>query len=216
MRKFIFTAALLAALMVSQMALAAPLDDYGKAGNFAVGAYYRHSKYTSEGEEILKKSGFGLDLAGTVSKKIALEFSYNGADKKTDEVGDTIKFLSYDFNVKYMACKTDKIAIMPYVGLSLDRIKVDENSDSWKETRTQAVIGATGVFKLADKMKAYADLGLGGKLFRWKLGLAYEVVKNLDVDLGYAWRRVKMDNDLGEDFKITRKGIMIGLTYKFQ
>jgi len=226
--------ALLVALtfLVSSLAFAAPLDNYKKAGNAALGIFYKYDKISSDaiggGTGKSSESALAFNLAATIAKNLALEFNYGGNPKVAmvaagggaGSAYGNLKYLDYDIKIKYMATKANKMAVTPYVGFAYDKIKDKYPSAPQfdeKDSRGQAIIGVAGVFTLANKFKAYADVGLGTKLFAWKVGLSYEVAKKLDIDLGYSWRRCEFKEYAGvNEPKLTKKGLLFGITIKFQ
>ena len=251
-------------LLMTSSALASPLDDYSKAGNVGVSIYTMRADmgndYTSSaiselnsGVDFGNKWSWGGELTVTVAPKWALAFDYAQYKNKDVKLRDwgiardnlSSSLQSTNLKIRYQALKNEKLSLVTYLGIGLNKSRQFLRYDSVTGTstlgystkrKTSLLAGVTVVYALdRDKrFKTYFDGALGNKMYSWNIGVSYEVVKNLELDFGYKCYQVRgleygyLETDLTSSggvthrypadrgkIKSTSKGIYFGLSYKF-
>ena len=147
MKKVLFLTVLLT-LLLAGSALAAPLADYSKAGNFGIsifaqrtdmeddrtveggdpdslGAYNRKFDYGA-------KWSWGGEMTVSFAKGWALSFDYLDSKNKETlynpvttifQFGMYSRLKSHNIKLKYQAYKSDKLFIAPYLGVALNKLQ---------------------------------------------------------------------------------------------
>ena len=219
MKKLLFILCVLLAFATT--ALAAPLDDADKVGNFAATVYGMHDNQKANvdalgenwGRDFDREINFGLSVDVAVAPKfiLGLDFmrsggsSLGGSDYWVGILGAENKLTSYSFKAKYQAYKNKNIFIAPYIGLAVNKANTNTrvydgiyNNEYMREAiksknKTSVLVGFTLVsnFDKDERFKGYIDAGIGNKLLAYNIGISATVTKNFEVDFGYKYHKVK-------------------------
>ena len=137
-------------LLLTGSALAAPLDDYSKAGNVGISLFIQRSEmkddmkvedaeYTSTFDVFDRafnygeKGSLGGELTVSIAKGLAFSFEYLDSKNKQDHHFSSYgggmlsnyylssHLKSHNFKLKYQAYKSDRLFIAPYLGVSLNK-----------------------------------------------------------------------------------------------
>lgn len=206
-----------------------PNTDYAQTGKGAVSISISRSDVDVEGNgetfSLDKHWNFGAKAEVVVAPKWAVGLNYiNSKSDETnliDGVGDAFRaeasLRTFELTAQYMAYQKNGFSIIPYVGWARDKgeIKIigEENSS---KSNNDFLLGSKFVYEFNKKFVSYADLGFGGDIFKWGIGVAYKFTPELALSLGYDYRKVK-DFDMGDGDKFDgkTKNIVIGVTYLF-
>lgn len=225
MKKIIFPTALL--LLMTATGFASPLVDYN-AGNVAVDVSLQAPKIKDDNEaagstgDLSGKNVAGFGLTAGLGSNLAIQYnqvSPKSKDKTVDGFGGPYAYHEKvdvrELNILY---KVDK-NFSALAGFG--QVKGSYYTDGYsEETNKQHIfhVGFVGTVPLADKTTAYSTAVFGRNETSWKMGLSYEVAKDLDLNVFYGYNKYKniggWDSiDAESDFTV--KGVGYGITYKF-
>ena len=200
-------------LLFTGSILAAPLDDYSKAGNVGLSIFTQRTDMSvsrksnsptySRTFDYDAKWNWGGELTVSVAKNWALSFDYLDSKNKEMPLSSATspadyrssKLKSHNIKLKYQAYKDDKLFVAPYLGLAMNKhsvaLMVPHSFNT--ERKTSVLAGVTLVYGLDkdNRFKTYFDGAIGNKVYSWNIGVAYGVSKNLDFDFGYRYYRSK-------------------------
>jgi hypothetical protein len=223
---------LLALLTVSSVGFASPLNDFSQ-GKVAIDISLRSNPDFKAAESnrawpktFNGKSNMEYDVAFGLGNNLA--FQYRQADLKADYTENIYGNLAthngtiatQDFNVMYKLNNNYCL----FTGIKQVQEKLHDSGMTFEsDTKTHWQFGITGQTKLGKSLNGYATIAAGEDLSAWKVGLSYEVNKNLDFNIFYAenkYNKVTHNSIISQanrDDKAdyTVKGIGYGITYKF-
>lgn len=236
MKKGIILAFILSLLASS--AMAAPLDDYSKAGNVGFSIYIIRSDMEDDrnGDGFHRvysygdKWSWGGELTISFAPKWAVSFDYAQHKNKDKHFFSNIdrddsmssKLKSSNIKLKYQAYKNERLFVAPYLGIAVNKLKQSHTSD-WTRSglgvvnfnfetkrKNSLLAGVTLVYGVdkESKFKTYFDAAVGSKVYSWNLGISYEVAKNLDMDFGYRYYKAK---GMGYHYPDTGVGALVFL-----
>jgi opacity protein-like surface antigen len=134
------------------------------------------------------------------------------------------KFRQEEYNVLYKLDKnfalfTGLVRATPSLGVNATITGYPVNIAAQGEDKNIWHFGVLGMAPFADKFNAYGVASFGSDYRNWEVGIAYDVAKNIKLDVNY--RDMKVDNmtlaTIGSAVKSDSKykGWGMGLTYSF-
>ena len=222
-------------LLIANTGFASPLTDYSQ-GKVAVDITWQspkiHENYSVDGNsyDYDKKNNISYGITAGLGNKFAFQYKqsnpeskdtlYGSVDPKTgDFTTQKEKLQVREYNVLYKLTKN----ISTFTGIAQVKSDLSVNStleggSSSDSTSKKNIwqFGLVGTVPVADKTNAYAVAAIGSDLTAWKLGLGYELEKNLDLDVFYSYSQYKnLQWQAGGSSDFTVKGMGYGVTYKF-
>lgn len=211
MNKKLLLATVMGLTLAASTAMAAPLDDYSK-GKAAVDLGFNWGGSVSvDGTSIDNKPAMNAGVTVGLGNHMALQYKYdNWQSKDLSGVGGSaqIGYQKHQVNMLFQVAP----GISPYVGWRHDSANLNMNTDiiSGKLAGSENIlqVGVLGQYKFAnDRAKLWGDIAVGTKNRQsYEIGLGYEVVKNIDLNVAYQYNNI-------DDVKV--KGLTTGVTYKF-
>lgn len=222
---------LCAVILSSGAVSASPLTNYS-AGKAVIDLNYSQGKLDNSGGKTDGSYNWSSsydgkskwDFSGTVGlgNRFALQYAQSSPESKTynDFIGDydfSYKLSTKEFNVFYQLNEN----VSAYTGFV-------QAKGSWNYSDTGEIstdmrkiwqVGIQGYKKIAPNLTGFASVGVGSGFTAYKIGLGYEVARNLEINAWYDYMKVKdmasraYSKDYMED--ATVKGMKYGITYKF-
>ncbi len=222
-KKVLLSVFSLAMLATGAAFAAAPDTDYSKVGKGAVSIEMANTEMKGtlfgDTETFDKKWSLGASAEVVIAPKFAIGLNYNhnkGEDGNTANaiLGSSVD--SFDLTVQYMAYQKDGFSLIPYLGYANDKSKLEYGANSMSSNnKNNVLIGAKLTYDFAKNFVGYADVGFGGDIYKWGIGLAYKFNHNLALSVGYDYRKVDNMSFDGRDADVRSQGMNIGLTYLF-
>lgn len=224
------TISLLCTLFVAHAGVASPLTDYSE-GKIAVevgiqsptiSENYHDSVIAIPDANRRSTTSFGITTG--LGNKLAIQYkSFSPKSKDTNYANITTfntKLDSKEYNVLYKLNKNVSIFTGMTQVKGTQEINGNADTDGGSaSTQRKNIwqIGCMSMVPVAEKTTAFASTAIGSNLIAYKLGIGYEMSKNLDFDVYYNYNQYKnlhWEFDNGQsDFTI--KGVGYGITYKF-
>jgi len=223
----------LSVVLIASVGWASPLTDYSQ-GKVSVDVISRPD--LSMGDGTLngdgKSDNMAYDLTVGLGHKWAIQYQHDSIDSKSMGIygysgslqgkAEAVNVLyKLDKNVAAFAGWTKATADISGSDLSTAGITVDVS----KINGYQA--GFVGTLPLQKNLTAFSTVGFGNKITNYELGMAYQLDKNLEFNVGYRYTKYKGNEtvsysssygsyiiDSGTD-NFTIKGMECGITYKF-
>ena len=180
---------------------------------------YKIIKHWHEGS---LNTSFGI-TAG-LGHKLAIEYKdFSPRSKETNYADITTfntKLTIKEYNVLYKLNKN--ISVFTGVAQVKGTQAISGNADTdggSASTQNKNIwqLGLVGTAPIAEKTTAFAATAVGSNLIAYKLGVSYEIVRNVGMDVYYSYNQYKnlqWESDNGQsDF--TAKGLGYGITYRF-
>lgn len=224
MKKIIICLVALFVLSISGAASAAPLTVYDQ-GRFSIDATIRNNDLSSKMQTPFGSFDPSFDnkwnaeygLTVGLGNKFALQyFGYNTKSDNTYILGaNTTGKMNYnEFNVLYQFLKIKKNTLAVSLGYANSKITFDRMGVSTDAKKDMLVAGLVGTVEVIPYITLYASLNSGQDMLGYKIGISYEMFRNVELNLDWRWQKVK-DYDFGAGtVDGTNKGFGVGVTVR--
>lgn len=198
-------------IIMANAAWAAPLSDYS-AGKMAVDVGFNWGgKFVSEQSNVANTPAMNAGITVGLGHKLALQYKYDNWQRKV------VSSARYDTHMGYQKHQLNLLyqvvpGISPYIGWRCDRgtLKLSGPRYNYERSKTANApqIGILAQHKFANnKAKIWADIAVSTSNTQdYEVGVAYEVIKNIDLNVTYQYNHID---------KNTIKGFTTGITYSF-
>lgn len=200
-KKIMLTAVLAVAVMGA--AEAAPLKDYS-AGKVALDLGFSFGAKVNGSSA---KEAMNGALTVGLGNNWAAQYKYDNYQASRIEEGK-LGVQKHELNVLY------KINPMfsAYAGWVRGNFEAKMDGEGDKFSKNTYQVGIQGQVQLAPKLTGWGSAALMGAGYGLEAGLGYEVVKNVDLNLGYKYTRLR---HVGDDSTFAGRGFFAGASYKF-
>jgi len=218
---------LLIAMLISNVALAAPLTDFS-LGKTAIDV----TLYPSMNTSLTNNYGYDqspntdgiFELGATVGlgKGLALQYNqFNPETKWFNGDWEKVRLNSYEFNVLKQIATCDRSFVAAFIGIN--RVGITDSltgaPDTYSDNKNVFQYGLVASQKIGPKntkVSLFGKAGFGQDLANIEVGAAYALSKNLDINVNYRVLNVK-NISFGAYTLVNSefKGLGIGLTGKF-
>lgn len=206
MNKKLVAALVTTGLCLSEVAAASPITDFHKGqGSVDLGAWDMKGKVG--GHTLGTKWNLQGGITYGLAEKIGLGYEYHGLHAGDFRHGD-VSGNEHEINAYY----TLDPQIAMFVGWHRIHASIDRDSEyNGGTTNNIAQLGFVGKTPLSEKFDLYGKVA-GGSKSTWlgEAGVAYNINKDFDANLGYRYLKTEMHGDSNK-----YKGVYLGVTYKF-
>jgi predicted porin len=213
-RIFIIVTLLLNIMLIASVSLASPLTDYSP-GKTAIDLNWfpNGTLDGSWGSVDGKRGNIDWGVTTGLGNKFALQYrQFNPESKDIGVPSYRFGMRTQEVNVLYQLNKN----VSAFVGWHQAKLHSSGITASDRNTFQAGLVGNT---KIAPKTTLYGVVGVGSNLVNTETGVAYEVGKDLDLNVFYRYKKIdKLEYNIsGETYKddLKFKGVGVGLTYKF-
>ncbi|SMC50545.1 outer membrane beta-barrel protein [Sporomusa malonica] len=210
---------------LSTVCAASPLMDYSQ-GKTAVDINFKPNLDVKADSPFGNLSGknsnvdFGLTVG--LGNNWAVQYRNGTADSKVTDPGSpiNIELVAQQINVFYKLNKNVAGFVgythaKPSLNISIGPITQTINA----EQTSGYQVGLVGFSEIGKNTNAYGEVATGNKITHYQVGIAYEFVKNLELNIAYQYTKYKGIDFSSvfpfSDFDYTAKGMSYGITYKF-
>lgn len=232
---------ILAALVMTNVGFASPLTDYTN-GRTAIEVGFQNQKISEQYKDYdyddsyampdaHGKGSFNLGITYGLGNRLALQYQYNAPQSKDTNLLDSngnalttfhTKLKHTEYNLLYQLNKNVSV----YTGIVKVRVSEtaspnidDDYSGGDTSTNTKSIWQNGLVYStpIMDRTTGYAMVAYGKDLSTYKVGLSYEIAKNVEFDTYYGYNHYKAMQWSGYNAQsdFTAKGMGFGLTVKY-